>query len=223
MAKILVVEDDEELSEIIVQYLTKEKHVVDALSSGAEAVDRLRLYSYDAVVLDWGLPDLEGIEVLRRFSANGGKIPAIMLTGRREISDKEQGLDSGADDYLTKPFDPRELAARLRAVLRRPESVQDSVLTARHIVLDPLQKKVLKSGEELRLTPKEFSLLEFFMRNPAQVFSSQAILDRVWSTESDASPDTVRVHVTQLRAKIDLNDQASLVRTVHRVGYVFEL
>ncbi|HEY9788243.1 MAG TPA: response regulator transcription factor, partial [Candidatus Obscuribacterales bacterium] len=143
----------------------------------------------------------------------------IMLTGRAKIDEKEEGLDSGADDYLTKPFSMRELNARVRALLRRPAAYSGNELKARDIVLEPESHRVTKQGREIKLLPKEFALLEFLLRNPGRVFSPEALLERVWESTSDASPDTVRIHVNRLRSKLDTKGEDSIIGTVHGVGY----
>ncbi|HEY9784881.1 MAG TPA: response regulator transcription factor [Candidatus Obscuribacterales bacterium] len=222
MAKILLVEDDSEVADVVKDWLVDEHHVVDVVGSGAEALNRLRFDKYDVLVLDWGLPDLSGIEICKRFRSAGGQSPVLMLTGKSEISDKETGLDAGADDYLTKPFHPRELSARIRALLRRPAELKENVLKVGDIEVDPKGFRVTKAGQEVHLLPKEFALLEFLMRHPNQVFSPEALLDRVWSAESEASPDTVRVHITKLRSKLDSEGAPSLIRTLHRQGYKLE-
>jgi DNA-binding response OmpR family regulator len=221
VAKILMVEDDLEVCEVVSDWLTEEHHVVDVVNLGQEAIERLRFDKYDVLILDWKLPDLSGIEVCKSFRAKGGTTPVIMLTGRTEISDKETGLDAGADDYLTKPFHPRELSARVRALLRRSADLKQNVLSCGDLVLDPQGFKVTKAGAEISLLPKEFAL--FFLRHPNQVFSPEALLDRVWSAESEASPDTIRVHITKLRGKIDTEGQPSIIKTLHRQGYKMEM
>lgn len=221
MAKILVIEDDEELAAVVQDWLTDENHVVDLLTKGADGIERLENYHYDLLILDINLPDMTGIEVCKKFRDSGGTTPILMLTGRTAISDKEQGLDAGADDYLTKPFHPRELSARVRALMRRVGGGNEvaTVLKARDLVLDPASHEVTRNGNKISLLPKEFSLLEFLMRHPEEVFSSETLLDRVWSSESDVSPDTVKVHINKLRSKIDVDGETSLIATVHRVGY----
>lgn len=220
MAKILIVEDDRQLSGLIVDWLTGEGHLPEPVYKGKDGLERLQFYKYDAVILDWELPELSGPEICQTYRNSGGETPILMLTGKREIEEKEEGLDSGADDYLTKPFHLKELSARLRALLRRPAAVNKTVLTAGDITLSPSSRQVCKGNEELSLQPKEFALLEFLMRHPNQPFSSEAILDRVWASESDAAPDTVRIQIMRLRHKIDVPGKESMIRTVHRVGYM---
>ncbi|HEY9777413.1 MAG TPA: response regulator transcription factor [Planktothrix sp.] len=223
MAKILVVEDDGQLSAVVRDWLShKEKHAVDVVETGAEALSRLQTVTYDAVILDLRLPDMSGLDVCRQFRAAGGQLPIIMLTGKSKLHEKTEGLDSGADDYLTKPFHPEELAARLRALLRRQSPVATKQYRIGSLMLEPNSLTVSKDGNRLSLPPKEFALLEFFMRHPDQVFSPEALMERVWPSDSDASPDTVRVHIKHLRSKIDTEGQPSMIRTLHRQGYKLE-
>lgn len=220
MAKILLVEDDRELSTLMVDWLTGEGHVADPVYKGQEGLERLQYYKYDVVILDWELPEMSGPEICQAYRAKGGETPILMLTGKKEIDDKATGLDAGADDYLTKPFHYKELSARLRALLRRPAGVSKTVLSAGEITLNPVSRQVYRGAEEISLQPKELALLEFLMRHPNQPFSSDAILDRVWSSDSDTAPDTVRIQIMRLRHKIDQPGKDSMIRTVHRVGYM---
>src|SRR6185369_1703835 len=177
MAKILVVEDDRELSEKLKQWLNWERHVVDVANSGDDGWYMLQQYEYEIVILDWNLPGLTGYEVLKKYRANGGNAPVLMLTGMDQIEDKEQGFDAGADDYVTKPFNTRELSARIRALLRRPSDVYPQALTVGNLSLDSRAIKVTKEGKEIQLQPKEFALLEHLMRHPNKVFSSKSLLE----------------------------------------------
>ncbi len=222
MAKILLVEDCPEVSENVSDWLSLEGHVVDCIADGEEAAWRLNNLQYDVIVLDWELPKLSGIELCKAYRSQGGNTPILMLTGRSNLSDKTEGLDSGADDYLTKPFHPEELGSRIRALLRRPLRVLSPKLKAHHIEMDTIARKVYKNGKEISLVPKQFALLEFFLRHPNETFSTEALLNRVWSDDSEVSPETLRVHLTLLRKAIDA-DGASIIRTVHRVGYVLDL
>lgn len=222
VTKILLVEDDEELSSSLDDYLSGEGYTVDVVNDGGEALERVTHFHYDVMVLDLNLPTLDGLDVCSKYRQSGGVLPIIMLTGRRELKDKEVGLISGADDYLTKPFHARELSARIRALLRRPRQYVPDVLTAGDLSLDPTTRRVIRGSEEITLAPQQFALLEFFMKHPGQVFSADALLERVWSTESETSADAVRVHITHLRNKIDVDGQPSHIKTTHRVGYSFE-
>lgn len=219
MAKILLVEDEPDISVIISEWLKNEHHVVELVETGDDALDRLKFYKFDIVILDWMLPGLSGIEVCKAYRAAGGMTPILLLTAKKHVDEKEQGLDAGADDYLTKPFEMKELSARIRALLRRPSAFSGSVLQVGDLQLEPNTFKVTRNGAEISLLPKEFALLEFMMRHPNQVFSAEALLDRVWSSDSEASPETIRTYIKRLRKKIDIEGQPSILSTVHGVGY----
>lgn len=220
MAKILIVEDDKDLAHVLSVTLSSKGHAVQTAGGGAEAIDFLRSFKYDLVILDWMMPEVTGIDVLKAYRDRGGKAPVLMLTAKTDVADKATGLDMGADDYLTKPFHPQELLARVRALLRRPHSLANVLLTAGDITLDPATCQVTKNGEDLHLRPKVFSLLEFFMRHPDQVFSSEAILERVWMDDSLASPDTVRTHIKLLRKSIGETGEGGLIKNVRNRGYM---
>jgi DNA-binding response OmpR family regulator len=219
MAKILIIEDDQDVSFSLQSYLTIEKFHVEVASNGVEGLEKLQYYQYDVVILDWKLPDITGIEVLREFRSSGGKTPVLMLTGRQEAADKETGLDSGADDYLTKPFHAKELSARIRALLRRPPVFQSDTLRARDLVLDVKARKLTKDGREIPLAPMEFALLEFLMRYPNEVFTPEALLNRVWPSDSDASPTTIRTCIKKIRQKIEPDEVESMIKNLPGVGY----
>jgi len=199
--------------------LCVDHHTVELIHHGEEAKDMLRVYKFDAVVLDWDLPGCSGIEVLKALRGRGDTTPVLMLTGNNTTDHKEKGLDTGADDYLTKPFEAREFTARVRALLRRAAGQASNTLKARDIELDPTTFNVTKNGQPVKLVQREFQLLEFFMRNPNRVFSAEAVLDRVWASDSDASPEAFRTCLTRLRKKIDSEGQEPLISTVHGVGY----
>jgi len=221
MAKILFVEDDTSLAEMVVEWLTFERHNVEVVHNGKIGNERLKLGSFDVVILDRQLPEMTGLEILREHRNEGGTTPILMLTGMNTVTDKEVGLDGGADDYLTKPFSVKELSARIRALLRRSSKATSNVLTAKDLELDPTKHKVTKNGEEIHLLPREFQMLEFFMRHPEEVFSSDALLQRIWHSESEATPDAVRTCLKRLRKKIDGsdNEDKSIIQTVPRIGY----
>lgn len=222
MSKLLIVDDDTELTAVLAEWLDGEGYIVEQADNGSDALSRLKLYEYDLVILDVSMPGLDGFEVCRRYRGSGGMLPVIMLTGKGAISDKTEGFDAGADDYLTKPFHPKELSIRIKALLRRPSQIVSPVFKVGHLTLDSAARRVLVAGEEIKLLPQEFALLEFLMRNPNRVFSSDEILDKVWSNEKDTANDTVRVHINKLRKKIDREDCPSLIRTVHGAGYIID-
>lgn len=222
MAKILLVEDDTGLATLVEQWLSDEHHFVEVSYDGNTGWDRMHLCEYDLIILDWNLPFKTGVELCTKYREKQGLAPIIMLTGRSAVAEKEVGLDSGADDYLTKPFDMKELSARVRALLRRPRAVLSNLLTVGNITLDPSKYRVTKSGEEVHLVPKDFALLEFLMRHPDEVFSSDSLLQRVWSSESEAAGDAIRSAVKRLRQKLDapgVDPENSFIQNVPRVGY----
>ena len=208
MAKILIVEDDEDLLESVSKVLKSENHAIEAVSEGDEALQRLQVYDYDLAIVDWGLPGIEGTEICRRYRAGGGQALILMLTGKSSVAERETGLDSGADDYLSKPFNMRELTARVRALLRRAGSLpsESDVLRIKDIELNSASCKVTKNGQEITLSRKEYALLEGLLRD-------------VWSDTPDASAATVRTHIKTLRKKIDNEGEDTIIDTVHGVGY----
>lgn len=220
MAKILIVEDDKDLALILSDSLSAQNHLVEVTHDGTDGKERLLFYQFDLVILDWDLPGISGVEICKEFRGRGGNTPILMLTGKGTTPEKEAGLDAGTDDYLTKPFDIKELQARVRALLRRPTGYTTSVLKAGNVELNPSTFRVTRDGQEVRLLPKEFALLEFLMRHKGQIFSAEAILNRVWSSESDATPESLRTCLKRLRQKIDLPEQEkSVIETVHGAGY----
>lgn len=219
MAKILLVEDDQAVAEAIVDALEFESNVVEHVDCGLEASQRLKLYQYDLVVLDWDLPRKSGVEVCGEYRSGGGTLPILMLTGKSSVEDRVTGLDAGADDYLPKPFSMKELSARVRALLRRPEPMVSELVQLGPLQIDLKFHKVTRGQEELNLLAKEISLLEFLVRHRGQVFSVDDLLNKVWHSESDSSEDAVRQCVTRLRKKIDGESENSLIITVKGLGY----
>lgn len=221
MAKVLLVEDDPELKESLLSWLKLENHVVELAESGEDALQLLDNFAYDVIVLDWGLPRMSGVEVLRKYRSSGGLTPVIFLTGRDDLSSKEIGLDTGADDYLTKPFDIRELTARIRSLLRRPVGLMPSKITVGNLVIEPETKKVWIGESLVRLTNKEYSVLEYLIRHPNQIYGARALMQAVWPSDSDSSEDTVRACVKNLRRKITIENEC-VVKTVPGSGYTVE-
>lgn len=222
MSRILLVEDEEGLSGAIREWLEDEYYVVDVASDGVIGLDRLSNKKYELILLDWMLPGMSGIELCKKYRGLGGKVPILILTAKTTLAAKEEGLDSGADDYLTKPFNMRELSARVRALLRRPQTQPQLIITAGYISLDINARAVSKDGLALKLLPKEFILLEVLMRHKGQVLSSDDLIDRVWGTDSDVVQETLRSHVKALRKKIDKAEQPSIITTIHGMGYKIE-
>lgn len=220
MAKILIAEDDLITCEMISDWFSQKGHTVEVVGNGRDAMELLRVACFDLIILDWQLPHLSGIEVINDFRAAGGQTPILMLTAMQEMSQKELGLYSGADDYLTKPFQMRELAARTASLLRRPPNFFGKVLKLRDIELDTATRKVTKAGHEVHLLPKEYALFEFFLLHPNQLFSPEMLLERVWSSDSDSTSNAIVVAMRRLRQKLDDPGSESIITTVRGSGYV---
>ncbi len=220
MAKILIVEDDSNLAFTLTTCLESERHVVDHLGRGFEALSIIKRLPYDLILLDWMLPDTTGVEVLKQYRSSGGTTPVLMLTGRDSSFDKATGLDAGADDYLVKPFDSGELLARVRALLRRPREIADKILKVKDVELDTGTRRVTRGGKEIELTARESAILELLMRHPNHSFSAEAILQRLWPSESESSEGTVRTQIKTLRRKLgDGSEENSLIRSMRNLGY----
>jgi DNA-binding response OmpR family regulator len=222
LPKVLIAEDDALLRDNLHELLQSDNFLVDAIGNGDEALAYLRSFSYDLMILDWDLPGLSGVQICREYRATGGVCPILILTGKSKIEDKEAGLDAGADDYLTKPFHPKELKARLRALLRRPANLVNEKMVVNDIVLDSASRTVTKAGQAVALQPMEFSLLEFFMRHPGEVYNCDALAKRVWDSDSDVSTDAIYASIGRLRKKIDSQSTSSLIHNIHGVGYKFQ-
>lgn len=220
MAKILLAEDDPALAVTIKDWLEFENNTVEAVKDGASALENLMAFDYDVAILDWDLPHMTGVEVCQKYRAKNGNIPIIMLTGKNTVKDKEEGLDAGADDYLTKPFHPKELAARLRAMIRRSTNFAPGVVSAGPLTMDRDKRLVMMHGKPIHLQPMEYTLLEFFMKNPNQVFSAETLLQKLWDASADVSLDAIYTCIRRLRKKLDKDNPGdSIIRTVHGVGY----
>jgi len=213
--RVLVVEDEPKMASLIQRALVREGYAVDLAANGEEALWASVEIDYDAIVLDAMIPPPDGFEVCRRMRANGRWNPVLMLTARDGVGDRVRGLDAGADDYLTKPFVLSELMARLRAVTRRNLGARPVELRVGDLALDAARHHVCRGGEELALSPKEFALLELFMRHPGEVLSRTRILEHVWDFAYDGGSNVVDVYVGYLRRKLD-NDA---LETVRGVGY----
>ena len=220
MPTILLVEDDQDLATTVTDHLESERYTVEHAADGLTAEEMLAITSFDLLILDWSLPGKTGIEICSAFRARGGQTPIIMLTGKRQIEEKEEGLDTGADDYLTKPFSLRELSARVRALMRRPEQVVSTVITVGDLTMDMTEHSLSRKGEHIHLQKQDFALLEFLMRHPNQAFTSEALINRVWGVESEATAESVRSAIKRLRQKLDnSNDSNSIIENIPRVGY----
>jgi two-component system, OmpR family, response regulator len=219
MAKILLVEDDREIATAVQDVLELDKHRVETVIDGEDALARLAVNEYDLIVLDMGLPGISGIEVCNAFRFRGGSSPILFLTANDSIKGKESGFAAGADDYLTKPFHMRELTMRVKALLRRPTILKEDTLSCGSLVVDPSAHIVKNRGETVKLSPIEFALLEFLMRHPGRIFSQDELLSKVWPSDSERTPDTIRTCIRKLRAKIDQPGDPSIIENLHGLGY----
>ena len=217
--RILVVEDEESLAEAIVEALEDEAYAVDLATTGEEADELADVNEYDLVVLDWKIPPPDGIELLRTWRGRGSQTPVLMLTGRQGVDDRVDGLDTGADDYLTKPFSFREFLARVRSLLRR-RSKSLQVLRAGDLELERAARKVTLGGEPIDLPPKEFGILEYLLTRVGETVSRTELSEHVWDDSFDAMSNVIDVLVYRLRKKIDGGREGKLLHTLKGVGYV---
>ena len=220
--KIFIIEDEPSIIQLVQYNLEKEGLIVSSATNGSEGLKELKKFKPNLLLLDWMLPDFSGIEICKniRKDTNFKNLPIIMLTAKGEEEDKIKGLDSGVDDYLTKPFSFNELFARIKAVLRRsdPKIVSDN-LEFEDLKLDRNEKRVFRNKKEIKLGPTEFRLLEFFLTNPKRVYSRDQILENVWPNNINVESRTIDVHIRRLRKSINLKDQKELIRTVRSSGY----
>ncbi|GJL93660.1 MAG: DNA-binding response regulator [Hyphococcus sp.] len=223
--QILIVEDEEALATLLEYNLAKENFEVSVASDGEEALLRIQESAPDLIILDWMLPSVSGIEICRRLRSKPEtqNLPIIMLTARSEEADRIRGLDTGADDYLTKPFSTNELIARVRAVLRRirPGLVEDKVIVG-DIEVDRVSHRVIRGDKEIHLGPTEFRLLDHFIQHPGRVFSREQLLNAVWGTDVFVEVRTVDVHIGRLRKALNKYKQGDPIRTVRSAGYALE-
>ncbi|MDB2441692.1 phosphate regulon transcriptional regulator PhoB [Candidatus Pelagibacter bacterium] len=220
--KIFIIEDETSIIQLVQHNLEKDGFIVSSAINGNEGLKDLKKFEPNLLLLDWMLPDLSGIEICKsiRKDTSFKNLPVIMLTAKGEEEDKIKGLDSGADDYLTKPFSYNELLARIKAILRRsdPKTVSD-ILEIDDLRLDRLEKRVFRDSIEIQLGPTEFRLLEFFLTNPKRVFTRDQILENVWPNNINVETRTIDVHIRRLRKSININNNKELIRTVRSSGY----
>ncbi len=217
--KILLAEDEQDLNLLIQKKLVSEGYRVDGVLDGQDAIDYISQYDYDAVILDVMMPKKDGFEVLSYIRSSGKSVPVIFLTARDSIEDKVRGLDAGANDYLVKPFSFEELLARIRVMTRAAAGQAENKLTAGDLELDLLTKRVTRAGEEIELSLKEFSLLEYLMSNKGRVLSREKIENHVWDYDYDGGTNIVDVYIRYLRKKIDDGNEVKLIHTVRGHGY----
>jgi len=220
--KIFIIEDEPSIIQLVQHNLEKEGFIVSSSENGNEGLKQLKKFEPNLLLLDWMLNDLSGIEICKNIRKDNKfkSLPIIMLTAKGEEEDKIKGLDSGVDDYLTKPFSFNELLARIKAILRRsnPEIVSDN-LEYQDLFLDRIEKRVFRNKKEIKLGPTEFRLLEFFLMNPKRVYSRDQILENVWPNNVNVESRTIDVHIRRLRQSINIDDTKELIRTVRASGY----
>jgi two-component system, OmpR family, response regulator MprA len=221
-AHILVVDDDPRITDLLRRILAYEGYSVAIAASGSEALDRSLERPPDLVVLDIMLPGLDGLEVAQRLRTAGDNVPILMLTARDTVADRVKGLETGADDYLVKPFAPEELVARVKALLRRSQEEQHEVLRYADVELDTGTRIAHRGAREIELSPTEYELLMLFMKRPRQVLTREIILDRVWGMDFEGSSNVMEVYVGYLRTKLESKGEPRLIHTVRGVGYVFK-
>lgn len=219
--RILIVEDEHRIADSLKKGLEQEHFAVDVAYDGLTGYDLAVAESYDLLILDLMLPGKDGLEICRDLRTKSIKIPVLILTAKGQVQDKVLGLDTGADDYLTKPFDFEELLARVRALVRRPQNTLSNLLTFEDLSLDVANFNVTRDGHNIQLSSKEFSLLEYFLRHPRQVLKKEKIIEHVWDYDADILPNTVEVYVKNLRKKIDMPfpNKPQLLNTVRGFGY----
>ena len=221
--RLLVVEDEKKLNELITKKLKKEYYGVDSCFDGEEAIRYVEGTEYDAVILDIMLPKLDGFEVIKRIRAKKNKVPILLLTARDNIDDKVKGLDYGADDYLVKPFIFEELMARIRVLLRRNSGNADNVVTIANLKIDLDAKTVFRDDLLIKLSGREYSILEYLIRNKGKILSRERIEDHIWNYDYEGGTNVIDVYIRYLRKKIDDSYTPKLIHTVRGLGYVLRV
>lgn len=217
--RILIVEDEVKLAHAIKRALELQKYTVDITYDGTQGYDLASTESYDLIILDVMLPGMVGTEICSALRRENIQTPILMLTAKGQVSDKTTGLDAGADDYMVKPFSLEELFSRIRALIRRANKNNDSILTVKDLSLDPASLKVKRAGKEISLSTKEFAVLEYLMRNKNKVLTKSQIVSNVWNYDADVLLTTVEVHIKNLRDKVDKPFKEPLINTVRGFGY----
>jgi len=225
MKRILIVEDEGWMAGMLARVLREEGYAPETAPDGRSGFARAADDSFDLLIVDWMLPDRSGVQILRGLRAAGVPTPALMLTARDQVEDRVEGLDSGADDYLPKPFALSELLARVRALTRRQAELtepSEAALRVGDLELDPVRHVVRRGEERIELTAKEFALLHTLMRRPGRVFTRSVLLDTVWDSPGEVRTNAIEMYVSYLRKKLDRRSEPSRIRTVRGVGYAFE-
>lgn len=220
--RLLLVEDEKTLSSALVTILKHNNYAVDAVYNGQDAIDYLDTQIYDGVILDIMLPVVDGITVLKTIRQNGNMVPVLLLTAKSEIEDKVVGLDSGADDYLTKPFVTQELLARIRAITRRTKELKDNVLIYGDLKLDRITFELISEKGKVLLTSKEFQIMEMFMNNETMVISPNLFMDKIWGFDSETDMNVVWTYISYLRKKLKQIGSKVNIKVVRNIGYTLE-
>ena len=220
--RVLLVEDDPDIATFLMKGLSEQSYALDHVSDGESALDQTSFIPYDAIILDWMIPSPDGMEVCRRLREEGSAVPILVLTARDAVSDKIVGLDAGADDYLTKPFDFAELLARLRALIRRGGAKHPTTLQVGDLEIDTGARRVKRRGEPVELTSKEYALLEYLARNAGIVVSRGEICEHVWNESLDAFSNVIEVYINRLRKSLAVADAPGLIHTIRGAGYILE-
>ncbi len=220
--RLLLAEDELDLAEALTAFFERNHFSVDAVDNGADAYDYARTGAYDAVILDVMMPRMDGIQVLERLRNEGVKTPVMMLTAKGQKDDRITGFNTGADDYLPKPFDPDELLSRVRAILRRGEAYQPTVLAFGDLTLDPASGVLCCGTQSVRLSGREFQIMELFMRTPRMVFSADRIMEKVWGWDNDAEINVVWVNISNLRKRLKAIGSRVTLRATRGLGYALE-
>lgn len=220
--KILVVEDDRAIASAVKEGLEDEAYAVDVARDGGEGLRTALADEYDVIILDVMMPEMNGYDVCKTLREKGNSTPILMLTAKNQNRDIVQGLDVGADDYLPKPFSFEVLLARIRALLRRPNDKKDEILKVGDLQLDPATRKVTRAGKDIKLTNKEYAVLEYLMRNAGKVLSKQNIINHVWDFDADVLPNNVELFIMFIRRKVDKPFAKPLIHTISGFGYKIE-
>ncbi|MEH2122850.1 response regulator transcription factor [Nostoc sp.] len=218
--RILLVEDDDRIAKPLAEFLRRQHHIVDITTDGLAAWEWSQSALYELILLDLMLPKLDGITLCKRLRAASSNVLILMLTARDTTGDKIIGLDAGADDYLVKPFELKELAARIRALARRTPEIRPQILTHGDLQLDPATQQVTYAGNIISLTPKEYMILEYFLKSPNQVITRSAILDKLWDFDKSSGEGSIKTHITNLRNKLRASGSSEdLIENIYGIGY----
>ena len=221
--RLLVVEDEPKIARVIAAALKRESHAVDVIHDGEEGFRTANSQPYDLLIIDQMLPGMSGTDIIQSLRRSGNHVPILLVTALGAVEDKTHGLDSGADDYLVKPFAVDELTARVRALLRRPPIQQPNIITVEDLQLNTTTQSVTRNNTPIELTNKEYSLLEYLMRHPGQILSKETLIDHVWDFDADILPNNVEAYIKNLRHKIDKPFKQPLIKTVRGFGYMIKV